>query len=76
VRSTHCFPRFQKTVVAGAVEDDVVQKFDADDFTRRFELGGDGDVLCEGSRLPIGWLWATMMAAARSASASAKTSRG
>jgi len=34
----------QKAKVSSSVEDDVVQQLDADDFTRRFELGGDVDV--------------------------------
>ena len=36
---------FQKAKVSRAVEDDVVEQLDAYDFTSRFELGGDLDVI-------------------------------
>lgn len=37
-------PGFQETEVSASVEDDMAQQFDADDFTRCFELGGDVDI--------------------------------
>lgn len=54
----------------------MVDKGDAKELTSFAEALGKSRSAVDGLRLPPGWLWATIILAARSVIASAKTSRG